>query len=290
MSNNDYLIVTSFNNNLYNIYAKKFIETFKSDFDLYVYSETDLTFTHNIKRLRKINIFNEMPNYKNFVKKHDNKPKDKFGALKDTIFKNDTVRFSYKVFSLIHAIENYKNYKYIVWIDADFVFRDKSFNHKLFDLFVEDDKFMSYMGREGNYSECGFLIFNTKNKYCLNYFRDIKELYLSEKIFKFNETHDSYIWDFIRKNYEKKYNDFNNINITEYSYELLKNKVKVSKNFFLSRVCGGEVLDRTFLFLFMCHQKGFKRKKSNIIIPADNMRIRSNNKMIKLEYDINIVS
>ena len=174
MSNSDYLIVTSFNNKLYDIYANKFIKTFKYDFDLCVYSENDLTFEHNLKNLKKINLFNEMPYYKKFVEKHDTNKKNEFGAARDKSFRKDTVRFSYKVFSLIHAIENYKNYKYIVWIDADFVFRDKSFNHKLFDLFVEDDKFMSYMGREGNYSECGFLIFNTKNKYCLNYFRDIK--------------------------------------------------------------------------------------------------------------------
>jgi len=272
MQNSDYLIVTSFNQKLYDLYAFNFLKTFNLPFDLKIYSEKKpLVFSSrlNVNNLKKFNIkkkyiFREDKEFSNFVSKYDvgSKKKNILGGLSDML--TDTVRFSYKVFSLINAFNEYKNdYKYIVWIDADFIFK-KKFDHKFLSIMTDESKFMSYMGREGTYSECGFLIFNTQNKYSDLYFKEIRNLYLNGDIFKLPETHDSYIWDFLRKEFENKYEDFKNINITELSYNLLKNYDLIDKKYFLSYKSNHNVLEKTILFNYMYHLKGnrkFKLKK-----------------------------
>ena len=287
MENKNFLIVTSFNQELYEKYAYKFMNTYTLPFHLHIYSETEITINKDIsneaKNFTLFNIYNEYPQFLEFVKRNQDKNFSELAKKnKKKIFKFDTIRFSYKVFSLIHSIENFsKKYNYIVWIDADNIFR-KSFDCNLFKLLIDENKFMSYMGRKGKYSECGFLIFNTQNKYCFEYFNFIKNLYLSDEVYKLDETHDSFVWDHVRKIMENKYKDFSNLNITKISYNLLKNKSHFDKNWFISIEAGNNVLDRTILFLFMYHQKGKLKFDSNIPNPIQKIN------GINLEFDLNL--
>lgn len=268
LENKDFLFVTSFNQKLYDIYAKNFINTYNLPFDLKVYSEDELYFDTQLKNLEIFNIFTEMDDFKKFVEKNKNEDSnlENVNELKKFLieqaatedFLKNTIRFSYKVFSLIDAFnKNRKKYKYLVWIDADCIFTRK-FDYKFLSLLINKKKFMSYLGREGSYSECGFLIFNIRHKLSSLYFARMKEIYLSEKVFSLPETHDSFVWDYIRNEFEKKYENFRNINITEVSYRLLKIKKK-SKKQFISNEYGTHVLLRSILYLVINHLKGGRK-------------------------------
>ena len=61
------------------------------------------------------------------------------------------------------------------------------------------------MLEKNSYSECGFLGFNTKHEYFQQYLQSIIDIYVTGKIFSLEQWHDSWIWDYLRINFEKKY-------------------------------------------------------------------------------------
>ena len=61
---------------------------------------------------------------------------------------------------------------------------------------------MTYLGRGNHYSECGFLYFNMKHP-IINYAIEMQKMYNEDLIYKEKEQHDSYIWDLVRKRFEK---------------------------------------------------------------------------------------
>ena len=115
-----------------------------------------------------------------------------------------TKKFSFKVFSMINAYNKYKNkYKYFIWIDGDSKIL-KSFNYEDIKTFTERKDFtLAYLKRYFTYSECGFIIFNSKNKYIQDYLDQIRELYLSGEVYSLPQTHDSWVWDYLRIKFEK---------------------------------------------------------------------------------------
>lgn len=203
------LCLTTFNKRLYEKYAFGFMKSYKLPFDLIIYSEEDMRF---LKKIHKnnytlINSTNNIPELLEFINKNK---KRNIQDVKEGGFKKDGIRFCYKVFCVTHCGINIDDkYKYLIWLDSDIVFKknfDKEFIEK---HFLKKNSMMSYLGRTNNYSECGFLIFNLKHKYIKDYFLEMKRMYTSGDIYKEKEWHDSYIWDIVRKRFEKKYNVIN---------------------------------------------------------------------------------
>ena len=67
-----------------------------------------------------------------------------------------------------------------------------------------DDCMMTYLGRGNHYSECGFLYFNLKHKDTIAYANRMKSLYDTDGIYNLKEQHDSYVWDYVRKEFENR--------------------------------------------------------------------------------------
>lgn len=242
--NSDVLCVTTFNKELYEKYGKDFVDTYNFPFDLIIYSEDDMEFLKNkvSYNLDIINIFQADNNFKTFVE--NNKTRNIEDAKKG--FRFDVIRFSYKIFSVVHAGYNFDNYKYLIWLDADMIFKKSLTMEIIESMFIKDNNMMSYLGRGDRYhSDCGFLIFRLSHKYILNYFKEIKNLYLSNKIYKEKEWHDSYIWDLIRKKYEK------NFKITNFDIGNTYCKGKGEFN---------HILTSTPLYEYIDHLKGDIRK------------------------------
>ena len=63
---------------------------------------------------------------------------------------------------------------------------------------------MTYLGRGNHYSECGFLYFNLNHPDIISYANRMKFLYDSDGIYNLKEQHDSYIWDYTRKEFENR--------------------------------------------------------------------------------------
>jgi hypothetical protein len=221
------LLITSFNANLYEQYAKRMIHEFSEKSDqsvkLLVIFEGDELPKVNIPNVELVSFNN--PGHKGFIKK--------FGHLYEArgykVLKNtnnqlhfsydlnfDAVKFSFKVFALLQALSIIGHDIDFAWIDADIRCLRTFGKNDLFRFFPDNDQLMSYLGRnnfppKGAYSECGFLAFNPKHSSTLLFLERVASIYLSGEIFAFEQWHDSWIWDRVRTEFEKEGVSFKNI-------------------------------------------------------------------------------
>ena len=186
------LIVTSYNKRLEEQYAHRFFNTYKGELDTMLVSEDILSSgaTHTIP----------LTAHENFVRMN--------AWRKTQDFKQDAVRFCHKPYSIWTAVydvyEPHEQGKYdsILWIDADTVFKLPITQQWVDDAFRHTG-IMTYMGRPRYHSETGVLWFNLNNPSMRDYIESVIELYNTNKIYELDETHDSYVWDWVRQHYEQ---------------------------------------------------------------------------------------
>ena len=215
------LAVTTYNNKLYKEYAHRFESTYNWDFPYTVYNEDD-------------GMMDTIPDCKAFVERNKNRFDNK-DFIKD--YWQDGVRFCYKVYAYTHAIMNYQDLDGIIGIDADSVFYKKIDEDWIKKHIHRDNCMMTYLGRP-NYSECGFLYFNMKHPDIQPYANRMKSLYDTDGIYNLKEQHDSFIWDYVRKEFEKR----------------------GTKNFDIGDGKMGHVQARSILGTVYDHTKGPRRK------------------------------
>ena len=215
------LSVTTYNNKLYKEYAHRFESTYNWDFPYTVYNEDD-------------GMMDTIPDCKAFVERNKNRFDNK-DFIKD--YWQDGVRFCYKVYAYTHAIMNYQDLDGIIGIDADSVFYKKIDEDWIKKHIHRDNCMMTYLGIP-NYSECGFLYFNMKHPDIQPYANRMKSLYDTDGIYNLKEQHDSFIWDYVRKEFEKR----------------------GTKNFDIGDGKMGHVQARSILGTVYDHTKGPRRK------------------------------
>jgi len=185
-----------------------------------------------------------VPEYNRFLKTY----KDKEKYTDD--FRFNVFRFAHKVYAIATALKNIKT-KYLIWLDAD-IKTYKKLPLTFLNTLVDESCYLSYLGRENvsikhlNYSECGFLIFNTEHLINSVFWKDMMKMYDGGQVFLEKEWHDSYIFDVVRKNLEKTKN-IKNINISDFGLVNLKD----SEHVFVLSVLGG----------FMDHKKGNRKSQ-----------------------------
>ena len=215
------LSVTTYNNKLYKEYAHRFESTYNWDFPYTVYNEDE-------------GMMDTIPDCKAFVERNKNRFDNK-DFIKD--YWQDGVRFCYKVYAYTHAIMNYQDLDGIIGIDADSVFYKKIDEDWIKKHIHRDNCMMTYLGRP-NYSECGFLYFNMKHPDTQPYANRMKSLYDTDGIYNLKEQHDSFIWDYVRKEFENR----------------------GTKNFDIGDGKMGHVQARSILGTVYDHTKGPRRK------------------------------
>ena len=216
------LSVTTYNNKLYKEYAHRFEKTYNWDFPYTVYNEDD-------------GMMEAIPECKAFVERNKNRFEGK-DFIKD--YWQDGVRFCYKVYAYTHAIMQYGDLDGIIGIDADSVFYRKIDADWIKKNIHRDNCMMTYLGRGDHYSECGFLYFNLRHPDTQAYANRMKHMYDSDGIYNLKEQHDSYVWDFVRKEFEKR----------------------GTKNFDIGDGLKGHVQARSILGTVYDHTKGPRRK------------------------------
>jgi len=177
------ITVTTWNNKLFDEYAHKFKATYNWSWPYTVYNEDD-------------GMYEAIPDLKKFVDRNKHRP------YKD--FLQDAVRFSYKVYGYCHAIKQYSDYDFVMGVDADSVFYHPMPEEVVATELYKEDCMITYLGRGGQYSECGFLGFNMNHPEIQNYADEMLEMYNSDKIYKLIECHDSFVWDYVRKKFEER--------------------------------------------------------------------------------------
>ena len=182
--------ITTYNNKLYKEYAHRFKETYNWPFTLKIYNEDE-------------GMMKAIPELKEFVDRNKDRQPYSDYKVKGKEFLTDGVRFSYKVYAYCHAIIN-EDVDGLICIDADSVFHKKIDEEWIKKHIHRDDCMMTYLGRGDHYSECGFLYFNLKHPAVLSYAHRMKSLYDTDGIYNLKEQHDSYVWDYVRKEFEKR--------------------------------------------------------------------------------------
>ena len=260
-------LITSYKPGTWNQFAKRginsMVENFPKEVDVFLYCEEHQPNDVD-KRITCIDLNTAEPELFNFKNKYKDDPvaNGKLTQIPDGVRRSnalqgldkdkesflwDAVRFSNKVFCIINAVRNSKDYDYVLWIDADtFTFRPVPLD--FFQNLLPHDTMLTYLGREnptlndgGVYPECGFVGYNLRHPEIQNFITDWENLYKTGEVFDILEWHDSFVFWHLSKIYRKN----KNIKVHDIGYQ--------------KGVKGHHVFINSELGLYMDHFKG-KRK------------------------------
>lgn len=256
-----YTIITTFNAAGLSLYGQAMIDAFDKHWpdtvDLVVYTEKCSPKCPS-DRVRVLDLEQVSPDLMKFKQQHANNPiangmvaKDTGVPFKDNAFKWDAVRFSHKVFAVIHACKNIQS-DWVIWLDAD----TKTFEDvpaSFLDEICDFSSMACYLGRREKYhSECGWVAYNLRHPDLRSFMDRWRDLYLTGDLFNLREYHDSYVFDVLRK-------DFQQLRKTYFK--------NISPD--LPGKGPGHPFIASKLGLYMDHMKGSKRKALGHSLPDD---------------------
>ena len=211
-------VVTTFPPNRRTAYAKRMIEShvkfWPDDVLLHAYYEGTRPKFNNAK-VKFINIEDVNPALVKFKQRHKDDPvangeihEVAGGVRRDpSAGKNDkgkgsylwdAVRFSHKTFAVDHAIKTIEA-DYILWLDAD-TFTFRKITTDFVTGLLPSNKLVNYLGRGAKYPECGWVCYNKRHPKIKEFMQYWTDLYISDKIFKELEWHDSYVfWQCVKR-------------------------------------------------------------------------------------------
>lgn len=158
-------------------------------------------------RIRVLDLLESCPDLVEFKRRYVDDPiangkvaKDTRVPFQDNAFKWDAVRFSHKVFAIIHACSTVTS-DWAIWLDAD----TKTFADVPDDFLTDicDPRAMAcYLGRREKYhSECGWVAYNLRHPDLRDFMASWRELYITGRLFDLREYHDSFVFDVLRKEF-----------------------------------------------------------------------------------------
>lgn len=201
-------IVTTFPNHAWDVYAKRALQSFAqflpAETELLVQLDDDMLFRQVSAMLRPQDgiAIGWEKEHAAFVAR--NKDKD------DPVnYRKQAVRFCHKVFALKRSLDALVMYRqslkdgleglpaprYLVWIDADVIISRPVTMEELQKCLPRSDRPVAYLGREDwDHSECGWLAFDLEGKGG-DIINAVYKDYITDKLFEYEQWHDSYIWD-----------------------------------------------------------------------------------------------
>ncbi len=135
----------------------------------------------------KVKQLKEVPGWEDF--------QEESRHIKPTSYHFEVSKFSHKVYAQLDAFES--GHRYIVWLDADIVFKDElksSFLKNLVKGYM-----CAYLGRRECYSETGFIIFDTKHDDFEKFRQEYSDCYNKRYIYQFQCWIDCLAFDYSRK-------------------------------------------------------------------------------------------
>ncbi len=226
-------------------FVKSFIKYFPDDVVLYFYKDFKVSVHHPRVIYRDIS---DCPGLDRF-QTHANRLSfangtrvvhDRHAAAHDPKVIWNARKFSFKVFCVEHAVTNSDD-DVVTWLDADTVAFRRVPRQEI-EAFIPPYCMLSYLGRAGLYSECGYVSYNRQHPMTDSFVRQFADLFRDGIVFGMKEWHDSYIFDALRTAFENRHG-VANFNI---SYE----EMAASHVFINSRIG-----------LYLDHMKG-KRKSA----------------------------
>jgi len=200
-------VITSFSEKGYEMYGKRFVETFLEHWPesskLTIYAETPLKIDND--RVEVVDLF-KYEGVTDFLSRIQNSDKiyqgvrpgkDKDGKQVDMYdYRYDAYRFCRKVFAMTEFASRTEGK--FMWLDADII-THTDVPETLLDDILPDDKFTAYLGREWAHSETGFIAFNMKHEQAALFMGAFDNAYKSGSFRFLGEWHDCYVFDMIRE-------------------------------------------------------------------------------------------
>lgn len=198
-----YNILTSVNETYWNEIANETIKELDKNWvangKIFIYHEFRKEFLDSVKnnfsnRVVWLNLHETVPELSTWIDKW--KDHSKANGLGKGAWRDYAIKWAHKTFAYFHRCQEQKS-DWVIWLDSDaLLFKPVDEN---FLKVICDNKFaISYLGRKGNYSECGFLSFNLNNPITLDFIQKFQDLYYSGDFTKVSETHDSFLFDAVR--------------------------------------------------------------------------------------------
>lgn len=194
-------VVTTFSERGYNAYGRIFIDTFElfwpKDVALYVYYEGEKPQDAN-RRASWISLDADEDRRK-FMATHTDIPE---------VYQQCPVRYSHKVFALTSAP---RDADYLMFLDGDCETFATVTPELLNEICPDPGQIGSYLGRPYfRHSETGFTAYR-KNNCADDFLNEFRRQYTSGDFSNLPELHDSMVYDYVRKKFERAGHRFKNI-------------------------------------------------------------------------------
>lgn len=208
-----YTVLTSFNEKYWNEIAKDNV----LQLDKHWPKNENIVLYHQLSEIHDslfssrvvwYDLYKSCPELPVFAEKYKNEIKA--NGASGTNFRLNAIKFCHKTFAIWNLAKIIDS-GWLIWLDCDaFVFEDIDYN--FLENICPDQYMISYMGRPGKYSECGFIGFNLSNPESKKFLESWEDLYISGKFLDLKETHDSWTFDYLRNCLDPK--KFFNVNST----------------------------------------------------------------------------
>lgn len=193
-------IVSSFNKEGYEKYAKRFLESFIANWPKKVklivyYHDFELADAPAAPNVEYRNLNKEFP----ALEEWRNKYKHATGNVQGRYdYRYDGIKFSHKVFAISDVVAKLRKIKrpgQLIWLDADTITTQQvSPQNIIFHLPKEAD--IIHLGRRTiNYSETSFISFNLNRPQAWQFLADFRDCYTTGEIFSYAEWHDGFIFE-----------------------------------------------------------------------------------------------
>lgn len=227
---------------------------FPKNINIVIYSEDCIGYNTLHPNLKWKDLYKDCPKLIDFKEDHKDNPhyngeKIKQDRLK---FRWNAIKFAHKVFPFINEVKEQNSGK-IIWLDADVLAHEKITDSFLNEV-CPDNYAISYLGRPGTWSECGWMYYNLDNSVAREFLKRYENMYVSNNLDELTETHDSFVFDYVMSTFEDQ-TPFLNLNTN----------MKTNKHPF----------HQSPLRNFLTHHKGHnKERKQGKMIKRYNLRDR----------------
>ncbi len=184
-------IVTTFGNQHYEMYAKYFMNSLEKYLDenvnVLVYTDTPLF--DDTETWKNYILSDQSKGLKRFKKRNGSRPV----STGTKGFYTDAVRFSYKSYCIIDASRKVKSDR-LIWLDADTEVI-APISEEYLRSHLDNDKFVSYLGRKEKYTETGWLSFNLDSPNSTEFFDLWEWYYNTDEIYNLPAQLDCHVFD-----------------------------------------------------------------------------------------------
>ncbi len=199
-----YTVITTFNQEGYNVYGRRMIDTFLTswpvDVELRVYAE-GFKIDSLATNMRVFDLAESSPALVAFKNKWQGVPKangNPFPGAEKKAFKWQAVRFSHKVYAIFHAAAT-ANTEWLIWMDGDMVCHG-AIDHAQLDKFFPSTVDLCFAGRAKKFTECGLYGMHLTSPRIREWLAEFQRMYddADNGIFTLEEWHDSFVFDAVR--------------------------------------------------------------------------------------------